>query len=122
MRIAIPTTGLNFDSQVEGRFGRAQYFAIVDTDTMELLTALNPACDCQGGAGILAAQVVVDNGVKALLTTSCGKNAADVLQAAEVKLYQMDAQCTTVKDAVERYKAAALMELEDIHAGYHGGS
>jgi len=35
MKIAVSATGLTLDAEVDPRFGRCQYFVIVDPETME---------------------------------------------------------------------------------------
>ena len=48
----------------------------------------NSAANSEGGAGIKAAQNVVDSKAEILITPRCGQNAADVLQAADIKIYK----------------------------------
>ena len=38
MKICISSTGKNLDAIVDQRFGRCQYFLIIDTDTMKIKT------------------------------------------------------------------------------------
>ena len=52
MKIAITSTGQTLDSQVDPRFGRAAYFIIVDTETMEFETIENQNVNASGGAGV----------------------------------------------------------------------
>ncbi len=67
---------------------RAPYFLFYDTVKKESYYLDNTAVASQGGAGIRAAQVIADHGVKALLTPRCGENAEKVLRNAEVLVYK----------------------------------
>lgn len=49
MKIAVTASGPDLDSQIESRFGRCQYFIIVDTDTMEYEAIQNPNVAVGGG-------------------------------------------------------------------------
>jgi len=42
VKIAVSATGIDLDAQVAPRFGRCQYFIIVDSDTLEFETIENP--------------------------------------------------------------------------------
>ncbi len=87
MKIAISSVGNNLDAQVSAIFGRCAYLLLVDTETLECQAFANPAVGASGGAGIQAAQFVVDQGAEAVLTGNVGPNAMEVLQAANVKVY-----------------------------------
>jgi len=63
-------------------------FLIYDTETKESIFLDNGAAASTGGAGIKAAQTIVDNKVNALLTPRCGENAANVLKSADIKIYK----------------------------------
>jgi predicted Fe-Mo cluster-binding NifX family protein len=108
MKIAITSTGNTLDSQVDARFGRAAFFLVVDTETMEFECINNNAAAAAGGAGINAAKTVADSGAKAVLTGNCGPNASRTLAAAGVKLYAN--LSGTVKDAIEAFKNGQLSE------------
>lgn len=117
MKIAIPVDSNNLNSDVSVSFGRAPYFLIYNTESEESKFLDNSALASSGGAGIKAAQILVDHKVGALLTPRCGEN-ADVLKAADIKLYQTIH--TSVKDNIDDFKAETLPLLEEIHAGHHG--
>ncbi|NLA71243.1 MAG: dinitrogenase iron-molybdenum cofactor biosynthesis protein [Clostridiaceae bacterium] len=118
MRIAIPVDEKNIDSNVCMSFGRAPYYLIFDTDTDESEFVVNTAATSAGGAGIRAAQIVADQKVDVLLTPRCGQNAAEVIQAANIKLYKTSG--TSIKDNIDAMKAGTLSPLDEIHAGLHG--
>ena len=99
-------------------FGRAPFFLFKDTESGAEEFKVNPAAEAQGGAGVIAAQAVVDGRADALITVRCGENAAEVFQAANMKIYKSEGS-----DARENIAAlidGRLSELTHFHAGYHG--
>jgi len=117
VKIAIPSEGKSLESPVNQSFGRTETFILVDVKDMSYKIIDNAAASEQGGAGIKAAQAIVDSGADAIITFRCGQNAADVLQAGGIKIYK--ASPGTVSDAVQMFISGILEELTDIHAGYH---
>ncbi len=115
MKIAIPVNDDKITVCVS--FGRPPLFALMDTEsgTMEYLK--NSAAESQGGAGIKAAQFLVDQGAEAVLTPRCGENAAEVLNAAKVALYKTNSD--SVADNIAAFKAGKLSSLSQFHAGFH---
>lgn len=118
MKIVIPTESKSPDAPVCPSFGRTPFFALFDTEkgTREFIE--NEAAASQGGAGIKAAQALADRGVAALVTYRCGENAAQVLNAAGVKLYQ--ARDGSVTDNFAAFQNGTLSLLTEIHPGFHG--
>ncbi len=118
MKVALPVESKSLDVSVCPSFGRTPLYVLIDTDrgTHEFLE--NAAAASQGGAGIKAAQALVDNGVAALITYRCGENAAQVLNAAGVKIYK--AQDGSVNDNIAAFKNGKLPLLTEIHPGFHG--
>jgi predicted Fe-Mo cluster-binding NifX family protein len=106
MKLVVSATGSGLDAAVSPVFGRCPYYVFVDTDTMQYEAVPNPAISASGGAGIQAAQFVVERGAQAVLTGNVGPNAFNVLQAAGVPVYTVNAG--TVREAVEAYKAGQL--------------
>ena len=119
MKIAITSTGQTLDSQVDPRFGRAAYFIIVDTETMEFETIENQNVNASGGAGVNSAKVVIDAGAQAVLTGNCGPNAQRTLSAAGVKLYTDVSG--TVSEAIELFKTGELAETSEPNVTTHFG-
>lgn len=118
MIIAIPADEKNMGTNVCVSFGRTPYFLIYDTETKESTFIDNSAATSTGGAGIKAAQTIVDNKVNALLTPRCGENASDVLGAADIKIYRTNG--ISVKENINKFVAGRLSLLDEIHAGFHG--
>ena len=123
MKIAVTASGPDLDSQVESRFGRCQYFIIVDTDTLEYEAIRNPNVQAGGGAGIQSAQMMVENDVEVVLTGNCGPNAFRVFSQAGIKI--VTGVSGLVRESVEKFKSGAISEatspsVKD-HFGLGGG-
>ena len=119
MKIAVPVQGPGNDTAVSTSFGRAAGFLVYDDDEGTTHILNNSAAQSAGGAGIHAAQTIVDSGAKTLLTPQCGGNAAKVLLAAGVKLYKTR-QGLTVMENIDWFLKGELTELSEIHEGFHG--
>ena len=117
MKIAIPVEEKSLGTNVCVSFGRTPYFAVYDTETQETAFLENSAAESQGGAGIKAAQLMVDQAVQGVITVRLGENAAEVLQAAEIKLYR--SVFGSVEKNIEEWLAGNLNPLTEIHAGFH---
>lgn len=118
MKIAIPVDEKTLESNVCVSFGRTPYFLIYDVETKDSIFVDNSAAASTGGAGIKAAQIIVDNKANALLTPRLGENAADVLKPAEIKVYKTTT--ASAKDNIDAFIAGNLHLLDEIHAGFHG--
>lgn len=118
-KIAITSAGPTLDSPVDGRFGRCEYFVICDDNGDGVIAVANSARSLGGGAGIQAAQQLVDLDVVAVLTGDVGPNAFRVLSAAGVKVY---VGCTGhCADALQQYRAGKLSEAGGpTSPGHHG--
>ena len=107
MKIVISSSGPDMDSAVDPRFGRAAYFLIVESDTGELIESIDNSVgrEAAQGAGIGAAAMVAEKGVKVVLTGRVGPKAMDVIERANIRVVA-DAS-GTVRDAVERFRSGA---------------
>ena len=118
MKIAIPVDEKSLDSNVCVSFGRTPYFLIYDVDTKESVFLDNSAAASTGGAGMKAAQTIVDNKANILLTPRCGENAAEVLKSADIEIFKTTS--ASVKDNIDAFIDGKLSLLDEIHAGFHG--
>lgn len=117
MKIAIPVENKTLEANVSTVFGRANYFLIYDTEREESVFVDNLAQSSAGGAGIKAAQTVADQKVNALLTPRLGENAADILEAAGIKIYQ--AINASARNNIDAFGDGKLSLLDEVHAGFH---
>ncbi|HZK53775.1 MAG TPA: NifB/NifX family molybdenum-iron cluster-binding protein [Desulfosporosinus sp.] len=117
MIIAMPVDEQSMETTVCQSFGRTPYFLIYDTESMESVFLNNSGAASQGGAGIKAAQTIVDHKVSALLTPRCGENAAEVINATNIKMYKTIND--SIKDNIDALNNGQLSLLDEIHPGLH---
>lgn len=115
MKICITAVGSKLSSEVDPRFGRCQYFLIID-ENGELLKAIpNKGGQAMRGAGITAAQIIADERVDIVITGNVGPNAYMVLEQAGTKIFP-GAFNMTAKQAFEMYKEGKLKEIDSSQA------
>jgi predicted Fe-Mo cluster-binding NifX family protein len=117
MKIAIPINDKSMDKGVCPSFGRAPYFLVYDTETKKGDFIDNGAASSQGGAGIKAAQLIVDNGADALITPRCGENAASVIKTGQVRIYRSIEG--SIQENIYALQDGRLSVLDEIQAGFH---
>jgi len=106
MRIAVSANAPGLQGEASRTFGRCPRYVFLDTETMECETLDNPAAAASGGAGIQAAEFVIRQGAKAVVTGSVGPNASQVLEAAGVPVYLL--QPGTVEEAARAFRDGVL--------------
>ena len=119
MKIALSATAPGLDAEVDPRFGRCQYFIIVDPQSMEIEALDNSNAMAAGGAGISTAQMIASKGVEVVLTGNCGPNAYQTLSAAGVQV--ITGVSGRIKDAIEAYKAGRFQSSAQPSVGSHYG-
>ena len=110
MKICVTAQGDNLDSIVDPRFGRCQYFIMLDSETLEFQAIQNPNMESMGGAGIQSAQLVATQKAKTVLTGNVGPNAFQTLQAAKIEV--MTGASGSVKEAVEKFNKGGFKPTE----------
>lgn len=119
-KVAITSTGQTLSSTVDGRFGRCEYFLIVDEKTGSMTPVPNGARLLGGGAGIQAAQQLVNLGVQAIVTGDVGPNAFRVLATAGIRMFV--GSSGTCENALTAYREGRLREASAATSpGHHGG-
>jgi len=103
MKICITSLAPNLDSPIDPRFGRAQYFLILDKEGNLKKTLSNPGIGAVRGAGIAAAQQIANQGVKILITGNIGPNAFGVLTNIGIAIF-LAPPGVTAKEAFSMWK------------------
>lgn len=118
MKIAVTSSGMKLEDEVDLRFGRACGFIIYDSDNADFSYVDNTQnLNAMQGAGIQAAQNVVNQNVDAVITGNCGPKAFSVLTQAKVKIY-IGAE-GTVKESLEKFKNNELQEAASANVEGH---
>ena len=119
MKVAVTATGNTLESEVDPRFGRCQWFLIVNTDDLTHEAVSNASMSAGGGAGVQSGQLMADRDVKCVLTGNCGPNAFSTLNAAGIQV--ITGVSGVARDAVERFKSGALAAADGANVGSHAG-
>jgi predicted Fe-Mo cluster-binding NifX family protein len=119
MKIVVTANGNHLDVPISPVFGRCPTYLFVDTETLAFEAVENPALSASSGAGIQAAQFVIERGAQAVLTGNLGPNAANALQAAAVPAYQIFEG--TIRQAVEMFRQGQLNPIGGANVPSHSG-
>ena len=106
MIICITSNGNTLDATVSPVFGRCPYYIFYDLDKDTYEAVPNPSVMARGGAGIQAAQFIVNKGAKAIISGNIGPNAASVLQSAGVDMFI--GEPVSVREIVDKFKREEL--------------
>lgn len=118
MKIAISAKGRQVEDLVDMRFGRTEYFVIADENGQIIDVLDNAAQSATGGAGIAAAQAILDSGADVLITGQLGPNAMKVMKSAALPAYQ--AINGTIGDNIKAFTSDKLQKITEsgpAHAG-----
>lgn len=120
MKIAICSKNKGLKSELSDRFGRAENFVIFNTETNEIITIENTARTEPSGAGGSAVRLLAKNKVDVVIVPELGPHAMSAVKAFEMKVYSYG-NCTTVEEAINKYKNGELKELStNTNNGHHG--
>ena len=109
MKILFSSTGNNWDSTVDERFGRAKGYVLYDEDTNKLIWFSNDEnLNAEYGAGVKAAQLVLNTKATILITGRIGPKAHDILKKANIKIFV--AENVSLKQAYKNFQEGLLTQ------------
>jgi predicted Fe-Mo cluster-binding NifX family protein len=119
MRVLVPTVELPSPAaRVSSHFGRAPFFAILDTDTGDVTSLGGPSADHE--CGTLAAALVRE-GVEAVACAGLGPGALASLTAAGIPVYvTREHSVAQVAEAWRAGSMAAAGAVDTCHGGGRG--
>ncbi len=119
MKIAVCAQSNNVQANVDSRFGRAAFFAVFDDSTNQWEFIENRQnMQAAQGAGIQAAQTVMDAEIDALLACNVGPKAMSALSPNGIAVFQADAQLT-LQEALDAYRNDKLMPIDQANVDGH---
>lgn len=111
MKIAFTSTGENWDSMIDPRFGRTDYLLLFNEEENNLACIDNRSVmQVAHGAGPQTAQKIFDSAPDVLITgNGPGGNAGAILQQMSLKIF-VGAGGMSVREAYNAYKKGQLKE------------
>ncbi len=112
MKIAFTAAGTTWESMIDPRFGRTEFFIVYNDETQEVSVVDNSAVKNEAhGAGTATAQKIFEIKPDVLITgNGPGENAATALKQLNMKIF-VNAHNMTIKEAYENYKNGKLQSL-----------
>jgi predicted Fe-Mo cluster-binding NifX family protein len=109
MKICVSSAGKDMDAKVDERFGKAFHFLIIDTDSMDYEFIENPG---RAGpkSGLVAAQLMLERSVEAVLSGCVGQNAKAALRIGNIKIFEDLSKDETLRQVVEKFKMGEYRE------------
>jgi predicted Fe-Mo cluster-binding NifX family protein len=118
MKIAVTAQGKELSSEIDLRFGRAEWLIVIDSETGNFQAHDNVVnLNAVQGAGIQTGQNIANLGVEAVITGNVGPNAFKTLNTADVKIFLAEKE--TVHEALDLFKAGKLKEINQANVEGH---
>jgi len=107
--ICITAKGDNLDVEIDPHFGRCQYFILYDLESgkFEAIENEGSGDTCGGGFGIKAAEFVISQGAKAVITGEIGPGPLEKLKSKGIKAIT-NITSGTVREAIEKFKRGEI--------------
>ncbi len=111
MKIAITSLDNNLDGGFSKHFGRCKSFVIynLEDDSFEIIDNYQNL-NATHGAGIQAAETIINTDVFGIISGDFGPKAYKVLKMNDIKMFKSDA--TTIKEVIELFKQEQIQEFE----------
>lgn len=111
MKLMISSQGESLESVPNLRFGRCPYFIQYDPSDESCQVYKNKAVAESGGAGVAAAQFMIDHDITAVISGRFGPNAYRALSAAGIKMFTFDQSLQTIQEVINAYQNNLLTEV-----------
>lgn len=109
MKLAIPVTDNKIDTTIDDRFGRAEYFLILDLSSDKIDFYENKFKDDSSGAGQKVVNFLNEKEVKYLITPELGPKAKFALKEFNIVVYKKG-ELANIKEAIEAFKNRTLIQ------------
>jgi predicted Fe-Mo cluster-binding NifX family protein len=100
--IAVSAEKQELNSVMDLRFGRANYFLIYDPANGNSRFVDNPAKNASGGAGPMAAEMLVNEGVGKIISGDFGPKASDALNAMNIEMVTLQGKEETLESLINK--------------------
>lgn len=111
MKLIIPVENNEESTKINSSLGRAPYFYFINLETQDIEFIENDAVNSSSGAGVRAAQNIINSGANILITPRCGEKAGNVLDSSDMKIYM--SQGDDISKNIQLYKEGKLELLTE---------
>lgn len=112
MNVILSSQDQYLESSIDNRFGRCPWLIKIDTDTNQWEAFPNPGVNYSNGAGVAAAQFVIDQKAEAVISGDFGPHAAKTFQAAKIEMRLFTEATATVQEAIDLFKKNELPKFQ----------
>lgn len=102
MKTIITASGNTADSVFDKRFGRAAWFCIYDSASQETTFIENANADANNGAGIKAAEMVIELKAAKVISGDFGPKAKDLLDKFNIQMVIMNDNDRTIDQIINK--------------------
>lgn len=121
MKVVVCAKNSNgLESEVDERFGRAEYYVVFDTETKDIKTIENSAKNEAQGAGGKAVSILNETGADAVIVPELGPKAVTALEAFEISAFQID-NSKSVDEAIKSFLNGNLQKMNTSSVEEHSG-
>lgn len=96
------------EGPIDSRFGRSAWLIKVETTSGQWQAFPNPGQSQSGGAGVAAAQFVIDQKADTVVSGDFGPNAFNALQAANITMVRFTDEVSTCEQALVQFTQGKL--------------
>lgn len=122
MKIALTCIGKEMNDNLDLRFGRCSYFLIFDSSKGVSHTLENKGQSSDGGAGIAAAQQIIDEDVEIVITGSLGPYAYNLMLSSGIKVYaSKELPCSQALELFSKGELEEITQAGPSHMGMGSG-
>lgn len=111
MILFLSSQGPTLNDRFNTKFGRTPWFIRYDSDSGQWAALENTAPSQAHGAGVAAAQFLIDQGAEAAISGHFGPNAHQALSAAKITLLVQPDDSLTVQEVIALWQADKLETL-----------
>ncbi|MFA9391812.1 MAG: NifB/NifX family molybdenum-iron cluster-binding protein [Prolixibacteraceae bacterium] len=90
MKTVISTHEKSLNSSMDKRFGRAHFFCIFDDSTNQTSFEDNPYFEAEGGAGSKTSELMIQWGIKKVISGHFGPKAKSVLEKFDIQMVEIE--------------------------------
>ncbi|MDA3930227.1 MAG: dinitrogenase iron-molybdenum cofactor biosynthesis protein [Prolixibacteraceae bacterium] len=102
MKTLITSNDQTLSSTMDKRLGRAHWFCIYDEELKESTFQINPNIDSMGGAGTKTAELIIELGVKKVISGHFGPKAKEMLEKFDIQMIEVDDDNITIEELISR--------------------